>query len=135
MQVSIQTIMQLPEEYKFILRTIWHPEEGDSYFFLNSLNEPSPVMTFVIGNRIQFAENQNNSYPLFSIHQMMNIIEDYGGYTLYTKLVNKASSINELFCVLWDTIVCILDDGESPEYWALTIPTFERKYSELPILL
>lgn len=130
MRVSIDTVMQLPEEHRYILRTIWHPKVDDTFFLLNSLYEPSAVMTFGKHNNFQLSEERLNAYPLFTFEQMMKIIEDYGGYRLIKDVINKSTSINELFPLLWDTIVKILEDGESPEYWALTIPVTERKAIE-----
>jgi hypothetical protein len=133
MRVSINTILQLPDELKYILRTIWHPEAGDAFFYLNPLTGPSAIFTYGKHNPIQFAEDRLNAYPLFTVEQMMKIIEDYGGYKLYKDVVNKATSVNELFTILWDTILHILEDGESPEYWALTVPVSERRPNEIDV--
>lgn len=129
MRVSINAILSLPEELLYVLRTIWHPEEGDQFFFLNSLTGPSPIFTYG-KNNTSFEENRLNAYPLLTTERLMKIIEDYGGYHLIKKLVDSATSINELFNLLWEEIISILQDGESPEYWSLTIPVHKRSVPE-----
>lgn len=62
---------------------------------------------------------------------MMMIVEDYGGYRHIKDVVNKTYSLNEFFPTLWETIVEILEDGESPEYWALTVPVSQRTPQEI----
>lgn len=135
MRVTRQTIMQLSDELKFILRTIYHPETGDAFFFINSNAEPSTDLTYGKHNAVLFAEERLNAYPLFTTEQMMKIIEDYGGYILLKQVINKATSLNELFTVLWMNIIDILEDGESPEYWSLTVPVKERQELEVEILI
>jgi len=129
--VTVDSIMQLSEEQKYTLRRIWHPEAGDAFFYLNPLTGPSTIFTYGKHNPNQFAEDRLYAYPLFSIEQMMKIIEDYGGYKLCKDIVNKATSTNELFMFLWDTIIEILDDGESQQFWSLTVPVSKRKLNDM----
>ncbi|MGV2885884.1 hypothetical protein [Paenibacillus taichungensis] len=130
MKLTINSILDLPEELRYVLRTIWHPEEGDQFFLLNSFTDPSPVFTYGRYNPSLFAENRLYAYPLLTTERLMKIIEDYGGYQMIREIVAQATSINELFNLLWEKIIYILQDGESPEYWSLTVPVSERSVPE-----
>lgn len=131
MRVSIHSVLYLPEELRYVLQTIWHPEDDDQFFFLNSLAGPSPVFTYGKYNKSLFVKNSVEAYPLLSTERLMKIIEDYGGYMMIKEIVSQATSINELFNLLWEKIIYILQDGESPEYWSLTVPTNERPIPEI----
>lgn len=127
MRITINSILSLPEELRFVLKTIWHPEEGDQFFFLDSLGIPSPIHSYDQYNRAVFDENRLYAFPLFTMEQLIKIIEDYGGYQMVKEVVIESTSLNELFNMLWEKIIYILEDGESAEYWFLTVPATERQ--------
>jgi hypothetical protein len=133
MQVSVQSVMNLSDEQRFVLRTIWHPEMGDNFFYNHTLYGPSEIHTFGRCSERLFSENQLNAYPLFTLERMLKLIEDYGGYQMVLEVLSKSSSINEVFPLLWEQVQEILFDGESPNYWRLTIPPVKRATEEIEL--
>ncbi|ODP26696.1 hypothetical protein PTI45_03947 [Paenibacillus nuruki] len=127
MRISINTVQQLTVQQRYNLQAIWHPTHLDQYVILEK--DTTPVLVIYNENDHLYTNHQEDAYPLFSLEQLILIIEDYASFDSLRMIMSDCSSSNELFSTLWDQFKVILDDTGSIDFLDLTIPVTERNLS------
>lgn len=123
--ITIEQLNELTDKGKERLRKWWRPEEGDLYINENSTppyNEKIQVCAEWDGDDCYhelFPKNKENTFPLLSIGQLIEFLEEFRSKGYYFEIINKdiwEISLNnktyvssELVDALWQSVREILN--------------------------